>query len=432
MGPDTAGDADGGRTVNRDMQALRQQIAAVLTGTEPGDALLYARIDEALSEYGRQHRLSVKERTAYRKQLFDSFRGIDILQPLLEDGSVTEIMVNGTDAIYIERGREMLRWNRHFEETEPLEDVIQIMASSVNRIVNTSVPIADLRLADGSRVNIVLPPAAPFGPVMTIRKFPRDPLTMEKLIAFGSITREAAFFLKDAVRCGCNIFVSGGTGSGKTTFLNALSAFIPEEERIITIEDSLELQLLGLPNLVRLETRGANLEGENRITIRDLIRTALRMRPNRIIVGEVRGAEALDMLQAMNTGHRGSLSTGHANSAKDMLSRLETMTLMGGELPLAAVRSQIASAIDLIVHLGRLDDRKRRVLSVDEIRGLREGEIVCESIYAYTKEKGLGFTGRQPENTVKWTEIYGAPPRFDGEGHYLSPDEKAALAAGEI
>ncbi len=418
--------------MNPDVKELRRGIAAQLSGTEPGEALLYACIDEELTEYGRQHRLSVKERTAFRKQLFDSFRGMDILQPLLEDESVTEIMVNGTDAIYIERGREMLRWNRRFEETEALEDVIQIMASSVNRIVNTSVPIADLRLSDGSRVNIVLPPAAPFGPVMTIRKFPRDPLTMEKLIAFGSLTSEAARFLKDAVRCGCNIFVSGGTGSGKTTFLNALSAFIPEEERIITIEDSLELQLLGLPNLVRMETRGANLEGENRITIRDLIRTALRMRPNRIIVGEVRGAEALDMLQAMNTGHRGSLSTGHANSAKDMLSRLETMTLMGGELPLPAVRSQIASAIDLIVHLGRLDDKKRRVLSVSEIRGLNEGEVVCENICAYTKEKGLAFTGRQPENTAKWEEIYGAAPRFDEEGRYLSPAEKDALAAGRL
>ena len=418
--------------MNRDLRELRRGIAAQLTGAEPGEALLYARIDEALTEYSRHHRLSVKERTAFRKQLFDSFRGMDILQPLLEDESVTEIMVNGTDAIYIERGREMRRWNRRFEETEALEDVIQIIASSVNRIVNTSVPIADLRLKDGSRVNIVLPPAAPFGPVMTIRKFPRDPLTMEKLIALGSLTEEAGQFLKDAVRCGCNIFVSGGTGSGKTTFLNALSAFIPEEERIITIEDSLELQLLGLPNLVRMETRNANLEGENRITIRDLIRTALRMRPNRIIVGEVRGEEALDMLQAMNTGHRGSLCSGHANSGRDMLSRLETMTLMGGELPLPAVRSQIASAIDLIVHLGRLDDKKRRVLSVDEIRGLNEGEVVCESIYAYTKEKGLAFTGRQPENTAKWKEIYGAAPFFDREGNYHSPAGKETLAAGKL
>ena len=289
--------------MNRELKDLRRQIAESLTETGITDELLYERIDRLLTVWGRNKRLSLKEKEGFRKQLFDSFRGMDILQPLLEDDSVTEIMVNGLQGIYIERGSEISRWNRSFHEREPLDDIIQVMAASVNRIVNTSSPIADLRLADGSRVNIVLPPVAPEGPVMTIRKFFRDPLTLEKLLELKALTEDAAAFLKSAVRCGCNIFISGGTGSGKTTFLNALSAFIPEEERVITIEDSLELQLQGLPNLVRLETRNANLEGENRIAIRDLIRTALRMRPNRIVVGEVRGEEALDMLQAMNTGH---------------------------------------------------------------------------------------------------------------------------------
>ena len=402
--------------MNEALRGLRRVIAAGIPETRISDTLLYERIDAALTDYARGRRMSLKEKESCRKQLFDSFRGMDILQPLLEDESVTEIMVNGTQGIYIERGSEMLRWDRAFQEREALDDVIQIMAASVNRIVNTASPIADLRLQDGSRVNIVLPPAAPEGPVMTIRKFFRDPLTMERLLALGALTPPAAGFLESAVRCGANIFISGGTGSGKTTFLNALSAFIPAEERVITIEDSLELQLQGLPNLVRLETRNANLEGENQITIRDLIRTALRMRPNRIVVGEVRGEEALDMLQAMNTGHRGSLSTGHANSAANMLSRLETMALMGGELPLAAIRSQIASALDLTVHLGRLKDRTRRVLSVDEILGLREGEIRIESIFRHDREKGLVFTGHQPQNTQKWEEVFGALPRFDENG----------------
>lgn len=404
--------------MKEELRELRKRIAAGLNGTHVSDDMLYERIDAALTDLGRRKGMSLREKEQCRKILFDSFRGMDILQPLLEDDSVTEIMVNGTQSIYIERGSQMLRWDRRFTEREPLDDVIQIMAASVNRIVNTASPIADLRLEDGSRVNIVLPPAAPEGPVMTIRKFFRDPMTMEKLIALGSVSADVAAFLQSAVECGCNIFISGGTGSGKTTFLNALSAFIPEEERVITIEDSLELQLQGLPNLVRMETRNANLEGENRISIRDLIRTALRMRPNRIVVGEVRGEEALDMLQAMNTGHSGSLSTGHANSAANMLSRLETMALMGGELPLAAIRSQIASALDLIVHLGRLPDRSRRVLSVDEILGMKQGEIRIESIFSYEREGGLRFTGHQPENIRKWEESTGTVPRFDAEGRF--------------
>ena len=401
-----------------ELRRIRREIAERLEHSDYSDSSLLSQIDRALTEWGRDMRLSLKEKEAYRKQLLDSFRGMDILQPLLEDEEVTEIMVNGPFSIFVEKGSDIFTWDRHFTGREPLDDVIQGMAASVNRIVNTASPIADLRLSDGSRVNIVLPPAAPDGPVVTIRKFFKDPLTMEKLLEKDALSPACAAFLKNAVICGCNIFISGGTGSGKTTFLNALSAFIPADERVITIEDSLELQLQGLPNLVRLETRDPNLEGSGRISIRDLIRTALRMRPNRIVVGEVRGEEALDMLQAMNTGHRGSLSTGHANSASHMLSRLETMCLMGGDLPLGAVRNQIASALDILVHLGRLKDRKRRVLSVHEMRSLEKGEICLEAIFEYKAGKGLQFTGKQPANTDKWRDTYEAVPHFDERGEF--------------
>ena len=289
--------------MREELKPLRLKVAASFAGGEVPDEALLARIDEELTVYGRAAGLSIEEKTICRKELFDSFRGMDILQKALDDDAVTEIMVNGLEGIWLEKGSEIIRWDRGFDDRETLEEVIQLMAASVNRLVNTTTPIADLRLADGSRVNIVLPPAAPDGPVMTIRKFYRMPLTMDMMIQAGSVSREAADFLRSAVRCGCNIFISGGTGSGKTTFLNALSEYIPAEDRVITIEDSLELKLQGLPNLVRLETRTENLEGTGRISIRDLIRTALRMRPTRIIVGEVRGEEALDMLQAMNTGH---------------------------------------------------------------------------------------------------------------------------------
>ncbi|MBP3729733.1 MAG: CpaF family protein [Lachnospiraceae bacterium] len=414
--------------MKEDMRRIRHLIAEKLRESEYSEKNLIEEIDRVLTEWGRGRRLSLKEKEEYRKGLLDSFRGMDILQPLLEDEGVTEIMVNGPFTVFVERGSEMSLWDKGFSSRDALDDVIQGMAASVNRLVNTSSPIADLRLADGSRVNIVLPPAAPDGPAVTIRKFSKDPLTMEKLLMKGTLTPAAAEFLKSAVICGCNIFISGGTGSGKTTFLNALSAFIPPEERIITIEDSLELQLQGLPNLVRLETRDPNLEGSGRISIRDLIRTALRMRPNRIVVGEVRGEEALDMLQAMNTGHRGSLSTGHANSARHMLSRLETMVLMGGELPLGAIRSQIASALEILVHLGRGRDRKRRVLSVSEILGMEGGESRVETIRQYDPEQGLVFTGHQPVHTEKWREVFGKKPAFTQEGDYLLRDEAEPLS----
>ena len=406
--------------MREELRQLRLRVAACFSGMEVPDEALLARIDEELTAYGMSRRLSIEEKIIFRKELFDSFRGMDILQKALDDESVTEIMVNGLEGIWLEKGSEIIRWDRGFDDKETLEEVIQLMAASVNRLVNTTTPIADLRLSDGSRVNIVLPPAAPDGPVMTIRKFYRSPLTMEKLIAQDSLSPAAAAFLRSAVRVGCNIFISGGTGSGKTTFLNALSEYIPAEDRVITIEDSLALKLQGLPNLVRLETRNENLEGSGRISIRDLIRTALRMRPTRIIVGEVRGEEALDMLQAMNTGHDGSLCTGHANSAADMLSRLETMALMGGELPLGAIRGQIASAIDLLVHLGRGEDRKRKVLSIEEVKRLENGEGGCRSLFVRERETGLSWTGIQPERVSKWKNARGACPHFS-EGGWLDP-----------
>lgn len=345
-------------------------------------------IDKEISAYASEKVISLKERRRLRTQIFHSLRRLDVLQELLEQEDITEIMVNGAGKIFYEKNGSMFLWNQHFSSKERLEDIIQQMAGSHNRMINTAQPIVDTRLADGSRVNVVLDPIAIDGPAVTIRKFPKYPLGMEEMITGGSIGAECALLLERLVKSGYNIFISGGTGSGKTTFLNALSAFIPETERVITIEDSAELQLQGIPNLVRLETRNAGVEGTLEITIRDLIRTALRMRPNRIIVGEVRGAECLDMLQAMNTGHDGSLSTGHANSCLDMLSRMETMVLMGMELPLSAVRAQIASGIDIIVHLGRLRDKSRRVLSIVELNGVKEGEIQLNPLYEFV-EKGM-------------------------------------------
>lgn len=343
-------------------------------------------IDRAVKAEGQRVYLPLQARKLLRKRLYDSFRRLDILQQLVDDPEVTEIMVNGRDHIFVEKNGRILRWDQSFDRVEELENMIQQIVSRINRSVNISHPIADARLEDGSRVHVVLPPVALDGPVVTIRKFP-EPITAEKLIALGSLTEEAAQVLKRLVQAGYNIFICGGTGCGKTTFLNALSGFIPETERVITIEDSAELQIRQIPNLVRLETRNANTEGEGAIEISDLIRAALRMRPDRIIVGEVRGKECLDMLQALNTGHAGSLSTGHGNSPKDMLTRLETMTLMGADLPLAAIRSQIASAIDILVHLGRLRDKSRRVLEIVEIDGCENGEIQLNPLFRFVEEE---------------------------------------------
>ncbi|WP_423243440.1 CpaF family protein [Clostridium transplantifaecale] len=351
------------------------------------DEELREMIDSAVLKEAEETYLTLKARLRLKKELFDSFRRLDILQELVDDPEITEIMVNGADHIFVEKGGRISRSDRTFDSAEQLEDLIQQIVSRVNRTVNLSSPIADARLEDGSRVHVVLAPVAIDGPVLTIRKFP-EPITMDKLIGLGSITREGAQFLKTAVRSGYNIFVSGGTGSGKTTFLNALSEFIPEDERIITIEDSAELQIRHIPNLVRLETRVENRDGSREISVRDLIKASLRMRPDRILVGEVRGAEALEMLQAMNTGHDGSLSTGHGNSPKDMITRLETMVLMAADLPLAAVRNQIASAVELMVHVGRLRDKSRKVLEISEVTGCEEGQVILEPIFTFREREG--------------------------------------------
>ena len=347
---------------------LRSNIIAALDlSREQNDEEVCRFIEKEVEEYSRKNLLTLKEREQLEHLLFNSLRKYDAIQELLEDPEVTEIMINGASRIFYEKKGKLFRAQTHFSSEQKLGDVIQQMAGNSNRMVNEASPIVDTRLADGSRVNIVLSPISIDGAAVSIRKFPQTPILMEDLIRIESITEEAAAFLKVLVMAGYNIFISGGTGSGKTTFLNALSQYIPREERIITIEDSAELRLVDKPNLVRLETRNQMFEGVKPITIRDLIRTALRMRPERIVVGECRGEEALDMLQAMNTGHDGSLSTGHANSCRDMMSRLETMVLMGMELPLTAIRSQIASGLDILVHLGRMRDKSRKVLTITEV-----------------------------------------------------------------
>ena len=350
------------------------------------DEELYEMIDELIASKEKEYRLSLRPKLKLRNSLFDSFRRLDILQELLDDKDITEIMVNGKEDIFIEKKGRSIRLNKRFKSNEQLEDMIQQIVSEVNRVVNVSSPIADARLKDGSRVHIVLPPVSLVGPIITIRKFP-EVISMERLILLEAINKEASDFLKKLVRAGYNIFISGGTNSGKTTFLNALSAYIPDDERVITIEDSAELQLKHIKNIVRLEAKPANIQGEKAVSIADLIKASLRMNPSRIVVGEVRGAEALDMLQAMNTGHDGSLSTGHGNSPKDMLSRLETMVLSAADLPLAAIRNQISSAIDIMVHLGRLRDKSRKVLSIVELGDCVNGEIKLNPLYEFREQK---------------------------------------------
>ncbi len=352
---------------------------------EISDEELRETIWMAISRYGRHHLLSLEQRDDFLRHIFNSFRKLDVIQDLLDDEDITEIMINGPHRIFYEKDGRLYPWEGSSLSEEKLEDVIQQIAGSANRTVNESQPIVDARLEDGSRVNVVLSPIAIDGSAISIRKFSREPLTLEKLIAMDSISREAAEFLILLVRAGYNIFVSGGTGSGKTTFLNALSEHIPQEQRVVTIEDSAELQMKSIQNLVRMETRSSNGSGSCDITIRDLIRTALRMRPDRIIVGEVRGPEALDMLQSLNTGHDGSLSTGHANSSKDMLSRLETMVLMAMDLPIDAIRRQIASGIDILVHLGRMRDKSRKVLRISELNGITDGEIQLSTLYRFVE-----------------------------------------------
>lgn len=350
-------------------------------------------ISQIVAEESRQNYLSLGERQTVIETVFNSMRGLDVLQPLVDDPSITEIMINGPHHVFIEQNGRLYQKNVSFGSNDNLLNVILNIVSKVNRTVNEANPIVDARLLDGSRVNVVLPPIALDGPTVTIRKFPEDPMTVKKLIEYGSITPEVAELLERMVKAKFNIFISGGTGSGKTTFLNALSNFIPRDERVITIEDSAELQLKGIDNFVRMETRNANMEGKGEVTIRDLIRSSLRMRPERIVVGEVRGAEALDMLQAMNTGHDGSLSTGHSNSTKDMLSRLETMVLSGNNIPLEAIRQQIASAINIIIQLSRLRDKSRRTVEITEVVGYENGEFQLNTLYKFV-EHGEDKNGR--------------------------------------
>ena len=373
---------------------LREKLAESIDySTEKTDEEIQQLIDEILMKESKTAPLSLAERVQLRRELFHAIRKLDVLQDLVDDGHITEIMINGPENIFIEKDGHLSRSDLRFESGEQLQNVIQQIVADCNRVVNEASPIVDARLKNGSRVNVVLNPVALHGPIVTIRRFPDKPVMREDLIAYGSVTKEVCEWLGKLVRAKYNIMISGGTGSGKTTFLNALSYYIPEEERIITIEDNAELQILGLPNLVRMEKRNANVDGCLEITIRDLIKPSLRMRPDRIIVGEVRGGEAFDMMQCLNTGHDGSMSTGHANSSEDMLSRLENMILMGMELPLTAIRQQIASGVDIIVHLGRLRDRTRKVLEITEVMGFEEGRIRLRPLYQFV-ETGEDAAGR--------------------------------------
>ena len=373
---------------------LRQMLMEKLdVCQELTDQEILETIDELILDSLRESGVSLKEKVQLRQELFYSVRKLDVLQELIEDETVTEIMVNGPDSIFVERKGRLTKWPKSFTDQEKLEDVIQQIVGRCNRVVNESMPIVDARLENGARVNAVVYPVALNGPILTIRRFPDDPITMEKLIAFGSITEECAQFLKKLVQARYSIVIGGGTGSGKTTFLGAVTEYIPKDERLITIEDNAELKIRGIDNLVCLEAKMANMAGAVSVTIRDLIRSALRMRPDRIIVGEVRGGEAVDMLQSLNTGHDGSLSTLHANSSQDMLSRIETMTLMGIDLPLEAIRRQIASGVDILVHLGRMRDKSRKLLEITEVCGFENGEIQTRPLYRWEEGKGLVKTG---------------------------------------
>lgn len=376
-----------------ELQSLRERLKMRITSEldlaqEMADEDIGRMIDRCIAEETKGQYVPLKEKVGLRVELFNSLRRLDVLTELLEDESVTEIMVNSVSDIFVERGGTLTRFEKGFSSEERLEAVIQHIVGDCNRRINAANPIVDARLVDGSRVCVVTRPISLGGPIITIRRFPKQRITMEKLIAMGSLDAGTAAVLQILVQAGYNIFISGGTGSGKTTMLNALSDFVPKDARIVTIEDSAELQIQGVENLVRLEARMANLEGENEITIRDLIKASLRLRPDRIIVGEVRDAAAIDMLQAMNSGHDGSLSTGHANSAEDMLTRLETMVLLDMEIPLLAVRRQIASAVDIVIHVNRLRDKSRKVIQICEVNGMEQGEIKLNSLFEF-RESGI-------------------------------------------
>ncbi len=369
-------------------EEIRTEVMGRSDSAKLKDSELRERIDSAVEERIRGSAFTVDEQVLLSENVFNSIRGLGVLGEILRDDTITEVMINGPDNIFIEKDGKLQRLNRRFESERRLEDIIYRVVSERGREVNQRDPIVDTRLEDGSRVNVVLPPISLVGPVMTIRKFSKKPMTVEELIRKGSISKEIAQLLEKLVQAKFNIFISGGTGSGKTTFLNALSNFIPKDERIITIEDSAELKIVGIENLVSLETRNANSSGVGEVTIRDLIKSSLRMRPERIVVGEVRGGEALDMLQAMNTGHDGSLSTGHANSSEDMLSRLETMVLQGASgMPLQAIRQQIASALDIIIHLSRQRDHSRKTMEITEVVGMENDRIKLNPLYVFQEDK---------------------------------------------
>ena len=397
-------------------QTIRHKVYQNLdVGHDITDDELYQVIDRCIYEASREKIISIRQKEELRSRLYNSIKKLDILQELLDDDEITEIMVNGTECIFYEKQGRIKKWDRQFESEEKLADIAQRIAAMSNRMVNEASPIVDTRLNDGSRVNIVLPPVAIDGPVITIRKFYDTPLTIERLIELGSITPEAACFLEKLVKSRYNIFISGGTGSGKTTFLNVLSDYVPDDERVITIEDSAELQLHNINNIVRLEARMANSEGTNAVSIRDLIKASLRMRPDRIVVGEVRGPEAIDMLQAMNTGHDGSLSTGHANSPKDMLTRLETMVLMGMDMPVSAIRAQISSAIDIIVHLARLRDKSRKVVQIAEVGDCINGEIVLTPLFKFV-ENSQDKHGKVIGTLVRQNNVFNRTEKLKAAG----------------
>lgn len=394
------------------IKELKLQVLNTLPLSDLSDEKLHEEIEKLVADSLSRQYIPIGQKAEIVTQIYSAIRGFGLLDSIMNDETITEVMINGTEHIFVEQSGVAKRLEQKFDSEKQLEDIIQRIVGRAGREVTQANPIVDTRLPDGSRVNVVLPPISLCGPVVTIRKFSKDPMTIEKLISYGSLPRKVADFLKILVEAKYNIFISGGTGSGKTTFLNALSNYIPKEERIITIEDSAELQIKGVDNLVSLETRNANSAGAGAITIRDLIKSSLRMRPDRIIVGEVRGAEALDMLQAMNTGHDGSLSTGHANSTSDMLSRLETMVLQGAEgLPLAAVRQQIASAVDIIIHLSRMRDHSRKTVEISEVLHVGEnGMVELNPLYQFEEDESstlehvsgqLVRTGNEMQNTGK-------------------------------
>lgn len=390
---------------------VKRYVTEHLPLSKMSDEELEEKIEEIVAQRIGSRYCSIEQRLNIIQQVYSSIRGFGLLDSIMNDDTITEVMINGPDNIFIEQNGRLFKLDQQFESQRRLEDIIQRIVGQAGREVNQANPICDTRLPDGSRVNVVLPPIALCGPTVTIRKFSKTPMTIEKLIQYGSITQEIADKLELLVKAKYNIFISGGTGSGKTTFLNALSNYIPKDERVITIEDSAELQIKGIDNLVTLETRNANASGAGQITIRDLIKSSLRMRPERIVVGEVRGGEALDMLQAMNTGHDGSLSTGHANSTEDMLSRLETMVLQGSSgLPLEAIRQQIASAVDIIIHLSRLRDKSRRTMEITEVVGYENGRIILNPLYIFEEDENstlhkvsgvLKRTENKLENSLK-------------------------------